>query len=129
MVQVVLTNEEYKEKFDKALQGFLRVANTEFLNYWRRYFKSPCMTEIVSLTGKSKKYLKVVSRIRSEHGFVSDQVSAYAFIDKQTGDIYMPASWQRPSKHIKGNIFVGAGRSAISSRGSHIKYYREAGLK
>ena len=31
--------------------------------------------------------------------------SCYAFIDKTTGDILMPASYKAPAKHPRGNIF------------------------
>lgn len=31
--------------------------------------------------------------------------SCYAFIDKTTGDVLMPASYKAPAKHPRGNIF------------------------
>jgi hypothetical protein len=31
--------------------------------------------------------------------------SVYAFIDISNGDIYMPAGWNAPAKHVRGNIF------------------------
>lgn len=31
--------------------------------------------------------------------------TAWAFIDKDTGDILKPASWGKPAKHARGNIF------------------------
>lgn len=30
--------------------------------------------------------------------------SVFAFIDKNTGDIYKPASYSIPAKHIRGNV-------------------------
>lgn len=32
--------------------------------------------------------------------------SCYAFIDKATGDVYRPATWRAPAKHVRGNITV-----------------------
>lgn len=31
--------------------------------------------------------------------------SVYAFVEIGSGDIYMPASWSAPAKHVRGNIF------------------------
>lgn len=31
--------------------------------------------------------------------------SAHAFIDLSNGDVLKPASWSRPAKHARGNIF------------------------
>lgn len=31
--------------------------------------------------------------------------SAYAFVDKVTGDIFKPASYKSPAKHARGNIY------------------------
>jgi len=38
--------------------------------------------------------------------------SAWAFVDKTTGDILKPASWAAPAKHARGNIFDQAGGMA-----------------
>jgi hypothetical protein len=35
--------------------------------------------------------------------------SCYAFIDKTTGDVLMPASYKTPAKHPRGNIFNSDG--------------------
>ena len=32
--------------------------------------------------------------------------SAWAFIDKATGDVLKPESWARPAKHARGNIYA-----------------------
>jgi len=31
--------------------------------------------------------------------------SVYAFVELGSGDIYKPASWRAPAKHVRGNIF------------------------
>ena len=31
--------------------------------------------------------------------------SVHAFVCKNTGDVLMPASWSKPAKHARGNIF------------------------
>lgn len=39
-------------------------------------------------------------------GDSSESRSVYAFIEKKTGDIYKPASWKAPAKHVRGNIYA-----------------------
>ena len=54
----------------------------------------------------------------------SHSTSAVAFIDKATGDIYMAASWNKPAKHVRGNVLsVTNGLEAMDSRGN-VKYLR-----
>ncbi|UPT95459.1 hypothetical protein J4G48_0040610 [Bradyrhizobium barranii subsp. apii] len=31
--------------------------------------------------------------------------SAFAFVDKATGDVLKAASWSKPAKHARGNVF------------------------
>lgn len=32
------------------------------------------------------------------------QRSVHAFVDKKTGDVYKPAGWKAPAKHVRFNI-------------------------
>ena len=50
-----------------------------------------------------KKYYKIVSRefdtFRDRNEYRDGSV--HAFVDKETGDVYKPASWKAPAKHIR----------------------------
>jgi hypothetical protein len=59
-----------------------------------------------------KKYAKLVR----DH-------SVEAFIDLENGDIYKPASWAKPAKHVRGNIFDELGARAFDPQGN-VKYLR-----
>lgn len=49
--------------------------------------------------------------------------SATAFIDTN-GDIYLPASWSKPAKHVRGNIYSEyKGMEAFGAAG-HVKYLK-----
>jgi hypothetical protein len=37
------------------------------------------------------------------------QSSIYAFVDKQNGDIFKPASYKAPAKHARGSVFAQDG--------------------
>ena len=55
---------------------------------------------------EGKKYLKVV---REEFDTFQNRnewrdSTVHAFIDKKTGDVYKPASWKAPAKHVRFNF-------------------------
>lgn len=50
------------------------------------------------------KYVKVFSVEYRNSSYYSRHV--YCFIDRYTGDIYKAASWNKPAKHVRGNIFA-----------------------
>ena len=47
-----------------------------------------------------RKYIRVVSARGNGGGR-----SVYAFINKENGDVLMPAGWKAPAKHARGNVF------------------------
>jgi hypothetical protein len=51
------------------------------------------------------KYIKVISYVKPKYEGAFGQQSVHAFIDKKTGDIYKPASWNAPAKHVRFNIY------------------------
>lgn len=56
------------------------------------------------------KNLKVISAYDGGKG----QRSVFAFIEKATGDIYKPATWKAAAKHVRGNVLVSNGGTALS---------------
>lgn len=71
----------------------------EFVRQWEALRKNYYQQNFETVRGASlevsegKKYYKVTA-----------DGSVMAFIDKVTGDIYMPASWAKPAKHVRGNV-------------------------
>ena len=59
----------------------------------------PCKFEINT---KGKKYYKIVE----------DGSSAHAFIDIQTGDVFKPASWNKPADRKRYNLLNDSSRKA-----------------
>lgn len=53
-----------------------------------------------------RKYVKIVRKDVWEGEVREESGSAYAFIEKATGNVYKPASWAAPAKHARGNIFA-----------------------
>ena len=53
---------------------------------------------------EGKKYYKVV---REEYDETNDRwrdTTVHAFVDKKTGEVYKPASWKAPAKHVRFNL-------------------------
>tara|TARA_B100000925_G_scaffold163666_1_gene123091 strand:+ start:2492 stop:2938 length:447 start_codon:yes stop_codon:yes gene_type:complete len=55
-----------------------------------------------------RKYHKIV--------MVNNQRSVHAFVDKKTGELYKPAGWKSPAKHVRGNLLDSASREDILQR-------------
>ena len=55
--------------------------------------------------------------------------SAWAFIDRRNGDVLKPASWKKPAKHARGNIFdADGGMKLIGPYGpAYLRGMRSAG--
>jgi len=49
---------------------------------------------------EGRKYYKVMQALVDQH----PHWSVHAFVDKNTGDIYKPASWRGPAKGVRGNL-------------------------
>ena len=63
-------------------------------NYDRRYPNSSDPVRFTIQAGR--KYWKIIQN----HGGV------HAFIDKQTGEVYKPASWKSPAKHVRYDLRI-----------------------
>mgnify|MGYP001211484727 FL=1 len=50
---------------------------------------------------EGKKYYKVVMEIFDEREGRYRDSSVHSFVDIKTGDVYKPASWKAPAKHVR----------------------------
>ena len=54
---------------------------------------------------KGTKYYKLVERTISSSALGGNSgTSVHAFIDRYSGDVYKPASWKAPAKHVRYNL-------------------------
>ena len=53
---------------------------------------------------QGKKYLKVVREEYDERNDRWRDTTVHAFIDRKTGDVYKPASWKAPAKHVRFDL-------------------------
>ena len=53
---------------------------------------------------EGKKYLKVVREEYDERNDRWRDTTVHAFINRATGEVYKPASWKAPAKHVRFNL-------------------------
>ena len=53
---------------------------------------------------EGKKYYKVVREEYDERNDRWRDTTVHAFVDKKTGEVYKPASWKAPAKHVRFNF-------------------------
>ena len=53
---------------------------------------------------KGRKYYKVCLRWKQVNRQFKDDISVHCFVDKLTGEVYKPAGWKQPAKHVRFNM-------------------------
>ena len=53
---------------------------------------------------QGKKYLKVVREEYDERNDRWRDTTVHAFINTETGEVYKPASWKAPAKHVRFDL-------------------------
>ena len=66
---------------------------------------------------KGRKYLKIINQQYDDMGpnpsYEYRNGSLHAFIDRETGDVYKPASWNKPAKHVRYNLLERSDRNFL----------------
>lgn len=97
--------EGYKER----LAGFMEEWEQIIRKNYIKSFGNDELFKGLETNTRGRKYTKIIS-----------DGSVCAFVDMSTGDIYKPAGWQAPAKHVRGNIFSKEGGKEALSLGSFI---------
>ena len=62
---------------------------------------------------KGRKYYKVCLRWKQVNRQFKDDISVHCFVDKWTGEVYKPAGWKQPAKHVRFNMSNDADRARL----------------
>jgi len=66
---------------------------------------------------KGRKYLKIVNQQFDDMGpYATHEYrdgSVHAFIDRETGDVYKPAGYNKPAKHVRYNLLERSDRDFL----------------
>ena len=64
---------------------------------------------------KGRKYYKVCLRWKQVNRQFGDDISVHAFVDKNTGEVYKPAGWKSPAKHVRFDMSDDIDRARLYS--------------
>ena len=95
----VLNQEQLVEKQTQLYCNKLVLA----MKQWHADNGMPAKWETKYIYETGRKYFKVV-RVEDEYKSNDEHRCVEAFIDRQTGDIFKPASWSRPAKGARFNL-------------------------
>ena len=94
----------------------------EDINNVLRYSELLCealLTDFKRQHNRGIEYKFYIESGRKYHKLIMDcgnQKSVHAFVDKKTGDVYKPASWKAPAKHVRFNLLDGISREKCLER-------------
>ena len=107
----------YTDEYCKALTENFKRDSVRSLEYNLKRdpnctYSKDQLAKIVSGTAKldkfryyeGKKYLKVVREEYDERNDRWRDTTVHAFVDRKTGDVYKPASWKAPAKHVRFSL-------------------------
>ena len=61
-----------------------------------------------------RKYHKIIMEVPNDNRLPS--LSVHAFVDKKTGEVYKPASFKAPAKHVRFNLLMIESREKCLER-------------
>ena len=95
----VLNQEQLVEKQTQLYCNKLVLA----MKQWHADNGMPAKWETRYIYETGRKYFKVI-RVEDEYKSNDEHRCVEAFIDRQTGDIFKPASWRKPAKGARFNL-------------------------
>jgi len=100
--------ENYREYHIRTLKGNLSGNYPEYARQQLDEIENGTANLMKFEIREGKKYYKIV---QMEFDTFQDRNeyragSVHAFVDKQTGQVYKPASWQAPAKHVRYDLRI-----------------------
>ena len=92
-------NSNIKETYDLAVDNLLENIVTKY-NKWMPDSYRECNPILV----EGRKFVKVIED-KSVWGFIAKKDGVLKGIPYFVGDVFKPASWSAPAKHVRGSIF------------------------
>jgi hypothetical protein len=85
---------------DQALENRINQLINKLVENYRQFGTGA--TDISFELRPGKKYIKIVEK------YAGSNSSVHAFVDKNNGDLYKPATWLAPAKHVRFNLLDDA---------------------
>ena len=105
-----MENATLEQGIETFIENANKIRKAYFLKSYSKEFEEIHGTYLKLKKG-GRKYAKIVTG-----------TSVFCFIEKETGDIYKPASWSAPAKHARGNIHNNKGEGSLSAGAQGIYY-------
>ena len=100
-------NSDNKKIYDEAILNLLDGINEDYKN-WTSGWDEPTRTRKnfeAGLSVKSGRKFDKIIKENSVWGFVAKTDGVLKGIPYNVGDVFKPASWRGPAKHVRGTIF------------------------
>ena len=94
-------DKDTKKVYDKAVDSLLEGIDTDYDN-WSNGAK---FYRTIDMSIKSGRKFDKVVRDNSVWGFVAKTDGMLKGIPYRVGDVFKPAGWKAPAKHVRGSIF------------------------
>lgn len=109
------------DDFKACLQGYMDACQLRIeRDYARNY---PRLTPPTVEAQEGPRYVRVFLAEYYPDGRLLSR-EAHSFIDKRTGDVFMPAGWKSPAKGKRSNIFASDfGMSGVQPSGRGTVYH------
>ena len=103
--------ENYRRYHVETLEGNLSGKYPEYARRQLDEIKNGTANLMKFKVKTGKKYYKIVQQEfetweKSKYYGQYRDGSVHAFVDKQTGQVYKPASWQAPAKHVRFDLRI-----------------------
>ena len=92
--------EQYKEYHVKSMQQF----SSDYANKQLESVKNGTANLMRFNVIEGRKYWKIFSYEYDDYKGEYKQGSINCFVDKKTGDVFKPASYNKPAKHVRYNL-------------------------
>lgn len=69
-----------------------------------RYHKNAGGLKKDFIVEEGKKYFKIIDGYVNQDNGLLESRGVHAFVDKENGDLYKPASWRGPAKGVRANL-------------------------
>ena len=98
--------ENYKRYHLRSMKAMHQERATEYTSNEIKAVEDGTAKLMRFIVKPGKKYLKIIQQDFDTYNDINEyrEGSVHAFVDKQTGQIYKPASWKAPAKHVRYDL-------------------------
>ena len=103
--------ENYKQYHVRQLNSNLSGNYPEYAQQQLDELKNGTAKLMKFRINEGRKYYKIIQQEYREEGYRDGSV--HSFVDKNTGEVYMAASWNKPAKHVRFDLRIIRERSLL----------------